>query len=220
MSFLPGWFPGTFEFPITPFDASYIGNADDNTARTVYTFTAQAIGAVDPSPDPTKSRMVVVHIANAAVGTINSVTIGGITATLAASCSGTSMRTSIYYALVPTGTTADIVVTFAAGISRCHINVWRIVGQLSNTHTDSDSPAGAGDASRTITIDAPAGGVVLSGSSSGSGAATITNSTLDNARTSGSEIVSCARYTTVGATEANRVITHNPCRAVCGASFA
>lgn len=75
-------------------------------------FTGYNIGTADAS------RVVVASIGhgNSAGNTINSVTIGGVSATLATSggAVGNFARVEIWYAVVPSGSTADVEVTCSA----------------------------------------------------------------------------------------------------------
>jgi len=212
-NFLPGWFPGGGIAGRTPFDISYTATSDQG-ASTTYTFTSLAIG------NPDSLRAIFVGVTGANGGTVNSVTVGGISATQVVANTGTNFSLALWVAVVPTGTTANVVVTFAAGQARCAVQIVRMVGYNSLTPTDTDAPAGGGDASRTITIDAPANGGVMSFACGRGGAIGVTNTTLLNATTTGgSDNVACAAYITVGSAEANRVITHNPCRANLGAAY-
>lgn len=100
-----------------------------------YTFTGAAIGAADAA------RIVVVGVGNDNATNnlgIASVTIGGIAATKAVA-GGTGDRSSLWYATVPTGTTADIaLVAVASSFGLIGISV----GILSNapvaTPSDTD----------------------------------------------------------------------------------
>ena len=90
------------------------------TATTTHTFTSIDIGPASAS------RVVIVGIA---VGNqhngISAVTIGGVSATIAATSGNQSYTNdAIAYATVPTGTTADIAITVTAAQTRFHLSVW------------------------------------------------------------------------------------------------
>lgn len=70
---------------------------------------------------------------------INSVTVGGVSATQIASFSITSgYQIAFFGAAVPTGTTGDVVVNVAeAGVGRISVMLWRTVGLQSFTATDT-----------------------------------------------------------------------------------
>ena len=103
---------------------------------TTYTFSAQAIGAASVN------RRVVVFAGWAAGGalTISTATIGGVTATVdGAVALGTNRALSAISAVVPTGTTADVVITLSAGAVRLGIGVWTLDGQPSTPTGQTDS---------------------------------------------------------------------------------
>lgn len=102
---------------------TFLQTAVDPIDRTVYTFAAQPIGAASAD------RRVVVAIGSR-TSSLSSVTIGGVAAAVDVSDT-TPDQIYICSAVVPTGTTADVVVTFTAGIARCAIGMWMIDGAAS-----------------------------------------------------------------------------------------
>lgn len=127
-----------------------------NTVTTAYTFTAKNIGAAD------STRIVAVGLArvpNGAQGTI-SVTIGGVLATQrAASTTATQEHAQIWTAPVPTGTTADIVITGTTNHFWVTIAVWAILNATETptaTIIDEDSNPATGN------LNVAAGGVACS----------------------------------------------------------
>jgi hypothetical protein len=113
----------------TPFSITYVSNNSTTTMGGAVTFTSQNIGTADPT------RIVVValdHGPNSGVS-VTSVTIGGVTATQAPSADsgGSGVRSDIWYLAVPTGTTANIVVT-AATETRCALGVYSVVGATAH----------------------------------------------------------------------------------------
>lgn len=159
-----GWEPDAMTaFPLgivsnvrqwTGYPASSISLTDEmftGDNRTVYTFTSRAIGA------EASNRIVALAVYSSAAASTVSVTIGGITATRAAgySVSG-SYDLAIYYATVPTGTTATLVVTLSDEGGRCAIDVYRIIpGSSATTY------ATFGDLSGSASITEIAGGVTV-----------------------------------------------------------
>lgn len=111
---------------------SYIGTASSGTSASSFTFSSQGIGTA------ATDRIVFV-----AVGTtggsgvnVNSVTIGGTTATLInAGTLGFGTMACAYLA-VSTGTTATIVVNLSGSMNRCAIDVYSVYG---STSTPSDT---------------------------------------------------------------------------------
>ncbi len=96
------------------------------------TFTALDIGAADPT------RFVIIGIAVYAAGVgqnVSSVTIGGITATLLAGIrdTGSDARSMFYGALVPTGTTADVIITAAGTWQNCAVSSYSLYNLTSTT---------------------------------------------------------------------------------------
>lgn len=112
---------------------------------TSVTFTAQAIGVAQ------SDRRVIVTVASGA-GTITGVTVGGIAASAAATLTTGGIVSSIWMALVPTGTTADIVAS-GTGIGRTGIGVWSCIGVQTNTSFASGtSSADPGTATLATTV--------------------------------------------------------------------
>lgn len=139
----------------------------DGTNLTTYTFSARNIGAA------VAGRKVPVLVKGRAGGGNRplTVTVGGIGAALV--CTLTSVgsdRVSIWQAIVPTGTTADIVVVWDAAMASCGIGVGRAInaalGSSAVATTESD-PSSA-------SIAAPAGGFVVGVAGNGFNSATFT----------------------------------------------
>ena len=116
---------GTGVDKILTFQAS----ASDIANLTTYTFSAQAIGAAAAD----RRVIVAVHAHGNTGITISSATIGGVAADISIQNRDASSVSGILIALVPTGTTADVVVTFNAGKARAAIGVWSCTGLTSNT---------------------------------------------------------------------------------------
>ena len=110
---------------------------------TTITYSGVAIGVAEAS------RIVVVCVGTELTsGTPSSCTIGGVTANATALASLGVMGARIFWLPVPTGTTADIAITFGAsqGSTTHHLCVYRLVGAAvestgTNTSTDMDSTA-------------------------------------------------------------------------------
>lgn len=114
---------------------SYItsDSQDRPSSSAEFTFSSINIGAADDF------RTVVVCVggfrASAILGDITSVTIGGVSAVyLLTPFNGGAMLASIWAAVVPTGTTATIVVNHG-NATTCGISVYRVVTQTSNIPT-------------------------------------------------------------------------------------
>lgn len=133
----------------------------DATNATEYTFSAVDIGVA------AGNRSVIVVINSRGLGTtrtVSSATIGGIGATISVQgtniAGGNSSISAVIVASVPTGTTADVVVTFDAEMLRCGIGSFSTTG-IDNTATDSFVSTSDGDP--TGTIDVVAGGFAVGG---------------------------------------------------------
>jgi hypothetical protein len=135
---------------------TYVTTVADTSDTTTYTFSSASLGAAHDD------RMIIVGIHSrkaGAVSSISSVSVGGVSATIVLQNWNTitnSNVAAIAIAAVPTGTTGDIVVTFADTMLRCAVGIWRAFG-IELTAYDSDSS----DASDpTVNLDVPAGFVI------------------------------------------------------------
>jgi len=101
---------------------------------------------------------VVVAVANRDVAAYPSaLTIGGVSATRDAGKLGTGAA-SVWSAVVPTGTTATIVVTYTDTQSYCGIGVWTLT---SGTFVASATSAGGASATMAATVTTQAGDFVI-----------------------------------------------------------
>ena len=154
---------------------SYIGTTLDTSDLTTYTLAGVGIGT--PAPD----RLVVaVVMGRAGAGrTISSVTIGGVTATAAITSGSQNNPTGIYYALVPSGTTATVVATFSGGLVRMAVAIYSLTGYRNMV------PAATGQdynstTTLSTTLNRPADAVVVAGAlTSSNGTFTWTGPTED-----------------------------------------
>lgn len=146
---------------------SYIGNNSTATNSTSHTFSAQSIGSTG------NNRYIAVCISGyqGTTGALSSATIGGVSATISVQANGTNTVSVIIIAAVPTGTTGDIVLTWAVSTQLIGISVYRIVDLNSGTAntTGSDTALSAGVAS--LTLNNSANAVMLAATSSIDGSA-------------------------------------------------
>jgi hypothetical protein len=130
-----------------------MANSESTADTNTYTFTDVAIGTADAS------RIVAAMFSHRASGTIGSVTIGGVGATLIKAQTAGTSAAYIYAAAVPTGTTATVIITMSAGSSsRCGLGLVSIYDASGVAASDSDSST-AEPASVTLTV--PTNGVVI-----------------------------------------------------------
>jgi hypothetical protein len=113
-----------------------------------YTFAARAIGPVN------SLRTVVAALMwrSANTATVNSVVIGGVTADLVAPFFTAQTGGVVAVANVPSGTTADIVLTLAASCGRAACNVAYSDVMLSHAPVDTAQYLVGGAAPRSIWI--------------------------------------------------------------------
>lgn len=144
---------GGFEAPAYVTTTSRIDLAN---VGTTYTFSAISIGTADAN------RQVIIGITQYGTSDPSSVTIGGVTATQVTANTRTSnMWSAIYIANVPTGTTADIVITVANNSGTyCRVSVYRMV-KSSQTAASTGTPVNAAFANAVITITVPSGGTAI-----------------------------------------------------------
>ena len=156
---------------------TYLGSNSSITTATTYTVTAAALGTA------AADRSIIVAIAGAnSSRTISSVTVGGVSATINVQYTeaGDNNVVGIATALVPTGTTGDIVVTYSGSQASNQIGWWSATGLTSNAAiaTGSSNLPGVSQ-NGTITLTSVAGGffIGVAGSSGGPATFTWTNAT-------------------------------------------
>jgi hypothetical protein len=122
-----GWFP-LDEPSSTP-----VSNACSNVSGTVVTFTAQGTGGANPN----RISVVTINWSDstlAGTSELNTVTIGGISMTRSVRASGDNQNSNseIWYVANPTGTTANIVATFSTAIDGITIEVYNLIGYVTD----------------------------------------------------------------------------------------
>jgi hypothetical protein len=143
-----------------PPELSFIGQTEIITDLTTYTFTNHAIGAADP----TRRVVVAVSLGNAiASGMLASATIAGIAATIHVQI-GPGDVVGFISALVPTGTTATIVLTASLAVDRAAVAVYRAINETVATHHATMTDDTLASATLSGTINIPASGWVVAAS--------------------------------------------------------
>lgn len=153
------------------FSLSFLTHAEDTGAHSTFTFSSQTFGGTDAS------RKIVVGVAGRhyQTGVINSVTIGGVSATQVVAANNNtfdySCRNEIWIADVPTGASGDVVVVWNQTNDGCAIALWSLIGAGVGspvTGVDNNSPGGTSlTVSKALTV--PSGGAVVAIASVGSG---------------------------------------------------
>lgn len=138
---------------------TFTASVVDGSNLTEYTFSSVSLGTADST-----RKIVVAASALQGAGTISTLTVAGITATIVKVQSQDTGRMELWQADVPTGTTGDIVVTWNAGTLQCAIGVHSVLNAASGAHeTDGDNSDPWND---SITV--PAGGVLIGAAVHGS----------------------------------------------------
>lgn len=142
-----------------PAAISYRTSAVNSASQTSYTFTAQDIGTAS------SDRRVVVGVTfyvNSGSQSVSSVTIGGVSASALydpGAVAATAEGVAFWSAIVPTGTTGDIVINFSSAPLRIGIGVWAVTA-ASSALFDSKRATGTGNP-LSVSIGVPANGAVI-----------------------------------------------------------
>ena len=138
------------------FTLDYLGTATTAKATTI-TFSSVSFG------DPDSDRIIIVGFGfSSGSTTVNSVSIGGVSATQLVQRSQGGVTVNIYAAAVPTGTTGNIVINISKS-QDIRIGWFRMVGASAGiTPTNSGSTSvGSGTISLACTVPTDGVGVVV-----------------------------------------------------------
>jgi hypothetical protein len=132
------------------------GNNSGSLSGSTYTFSNVSIGTA------ASDRIVVICVSVQANATISTVTIGGINASLGKeeiyTAATPDVVASIWYAFVPTGTTATVAVTLSAGSdASITISTYEVTG-ASAVLSDTDGNNGAAGSISITALTIPTGG--------------------------------------------------------------
>lgn len=146
---------------------AYQGITSDASDTASYTFSSVDIGGVSAT------RSVIVCFGGRGAGptTINAVTIGGVSATIDKQHSPSVSVTGIARAAVPTGTTADVVVTMSTALVRATLAVYTVTGAVS--------VSGSAQGTASAAVTGVSGGLVIGSAFCGSVGASISGVTAD-----------------------------------------
>ena len=142
---------------------SYIAESETFSGSNPYTCTGISIGTA------AADRYIAVSIFIRGNVTISSVTVGGVSATsIKDQAGGITARCAIFIAAVPTGTTADVVLTLSGAWVRGAIAIHRLTG-LSSAGA-AEATASDTTSTATLTLTATAGAAVIGAYNGGAGA--------------------------------------------------
>lgn len=139
--------------PIPELVASNSSTTDSNS----YSFGSQSFGP------PCGSRLLIAVIITA-IGTVDTVTLGAVSATVHGNASGTNSNVAIASAIVPTGDSGTVAYTTTGGTTaRSGFALYRVTDVSSTTPSSTHFPAGGANASRAATVTIPAIGFAVAG---------------------------------------------------------
>ena len=144
---------------LTSATLTYLTALSSTANLTTYTYAATALGTAHANRRIIVAVMFDASDDYAAV----SVTVGGVAATLVVGANafgiGGDGAVALYIALVPTGTTGDIVVQYATAALRSAVGVWRLDGAFSSTAVDTATDTVTSFPGASISV--PSGGVIV-----------------------------------------------------------
>ena len=140
--------------PFSSPDASitYVTSVHSGSGSTAYTYSAVSLSVVDAT-----RKIVVSCHAGFGTRTVSTLTVGGISATYVGRQSGGAYSVELWEALVPTGASGNIVVTWSGAQNFCSIGVWAVYNAAATVTTTAISTASPLSASVAVS----AGGVSI-----------------------------------------------------------
>lgn len=159
----------------SPFAFSFVTAGTINTSDlTTYTFSGVSTGTADASRY-TLVGVVARDQSGTNIAFSGDQTIGGVAASVVGQTSGNAGFAGHFIVANPTGTTADIVVTFNGTALWCKIYVWRVINPSGGvTPVDHGGAVGTGALSDTLATTA-GGGAAGCRAGNNSSADTFTN---------------------------------------------
>lgn len=151
-------FPGPSSVARVDATVVYQTSTGTDSAATTFTYNTQAVGTADGT------RIVIVGVTGSGANsrTISSVTLTGNAMTQVvfreSGGGGAFVQSALYALAFPTGTTADVVVTFSGSSGRAVIGVWATYNLLSATATNTYSSVAS---PMTASMNITAGGIAV-----------------------------------------------------------
>jgi hypothetical protein len=135
---------------------AYTDGSSSSANSFTYTFSSVGIGAA--ATDRIVAVCAAINATSATTYGISSITIGGVAATMAVR-SSSNKNAAIAYAVIPTGTTATIVVTLTGSGTpgRCVVNAYRITGYNNSAPIVASAFSDTAVASVSASINVPGG---------------------------------------------------------------
>lgn len=141
----------------SPITFTYRTAAVDTTDSNTYSFASQAIG-----PEADRSHVIVAHaIRRTGTTDTTSMTIGGVSATRIVQFQDANGTIAFYGAVVPTGTTATVVVNLDNTAVRCGIGVWSVQNLSSLVPVATTNHAAGSGTTMTLSLSTPSGDSIV-----------------------------------------------------------
>jgi len=144
-------------------------HSEDSVGASSYTFSAQAFGAA------ADGRYIVAALSwmsNAGDRTISSVTIGGVSATILVEGSNAGRGCAICIALVPTGTSGNVVLNLSGACLGATSTTYRVTGILASAAASTATSA-ANNPTATMNIAANGGLIAIAQARAGAAPTTL-----------------------------------------------
>jgi hypothetical protein len=174
---------------------TYLTAAASDTNGTEFTFSGLNFGTA------AADRTLVVGFVGVAApaAAVVSVTIGGVAATQVVGTSLTQPDAGIWRAAVPTGTSGNVVVTYATSATRVGVALWSVYGTIASA---SSGATNGGPTTLNRTVTGASGGFIVCVAANDAGAFAWTNATERFDGTVGGflGVFTAADATTVGST--------------------
>lgn len=159
MSFLPGMFPGVAPAVAKPFSLAFLDQQLTSASGSSQSQTL-SFGAV---PGAGQTRYIVATVCSL-IEAANTVTIGGVAATIVANSTDHRGSSVIAIAAVPTGTSGTVAITFSTSRTQAAISTYRLMNPSSATPTATATDAHDGASvtlTDTLSLNVSAGGGVV-----------------------------------------------------------
>ena len=180
----------------------YVTSVGLDTNLTTYTFSAASMG----TEGATRKIIIGVGAEDALTGfTINSVTVGGVAAASVVTTSadtGSLVQSGLFIVDLPTGATADVVVTLSEACTSCGIAIWAAYDLTSSTPAATASQFQTSSANIVLSMNVLVGDLIVGVSTNeqSSNAATWAGLTEDAETVMGAEAeISAASHTAIAA---------------------